>query len=257
MFSGSLLHTTTIWFAIALLVMSTYGCARSVKWNTYEDYNVNKLCKYARVGDIEKIDEQIRLGADVNARGENDNTPLLCMLDSQNEAGFKRLLEHGADPNISMTIDSGVSVMYMLVTHIESTSMLRLALQYGGNPNLVKGLGGKLPIVLSAISSGRDDAVYELIQAGLDVNSTSIGNGFRHTPLLYFASSSNRYKIALMLLKAGADPTLEAAAGNTILNTTIKKSLKHMERDGDRYPWLLKTIDYLENDLGHVVEKYW
>jgi ankyrin repeat protein len=251
------LYALKTWLIGILVVISVSGCASNVRWEWFDDHNVNKLCKYARVGDVQKIDELIAMGADVNARGEGNVTPLLCMLYSRNKTGFKRLLEHGADPNVKMTTDSGISVMLYLVTDIDDVSMLRLALKHGGNPNMTLGLKSTSPIVNFAIIDGRDDAIEELIQAGLDVNSTSTTDGFRHTPLLYFATSFNRYKIALMLLKAGADPTLDAGRGKTVLNTTIKRSLKRMDRDSDRYPWLLKTIDYLENDLGHVVEEYW
>ena len=68
-----------------------------------EYYFTNKaelmLVKAATIGNKKGMDKAIELGADVNAVGKDEATPLIWTLVKQNKTGFEYLLQKGANPN--------------------------------------------------------------------------------------------------------------------------------------------------------------
>src|SRR5438552_4071928 len=58
-----------------------------------------KLAEAARRGNIKEIDRLIAAGANVNAVGRHDITPLWWAGFAENYPGFEELLNKGADPN--------------------------------------------------------------------------------------------------------------------------------------------------------------
>ena len=111
------------------------------------DPNLKALAKAAGKGQLRKIDALISAGQDVNARGTGNITALFWAMRRNNLKGFKHLLQHGADPNV--VFDDGGTVMHWAVLQKNSDQFLILALEYGGNPNLVSGdYREKTPIFL-------------------------------------------------------------------------------------------------------------
>ena len=104
----------------------------------FADKGVATLAQAARDGDIARIDELAATGIDVNAKsavGLNAFvlTPAIFCVKGSPE-GFRRLLELGADPNLQC--DIGLSPISLAAGSLESEP-LRLALRFGGDPNLV------------------------------------------------------------------------------------------------------------------------
>ena len=100
-------------FALLFAVMpfaTMSGCNNNwhsnLNWNAedyFDDPKVIALCKAIQAQNIVKIDKLVAEGADVNARGKGNMTPLLWAFPGNNLNAFKRLLEHGADPNVEIT----------------------------------------------------------------------------------------------------------------------------------------------------------
>jgi uncharacterized protein len=109
-------------------------------------------------------------GADVNAIGRDGSTPLLWVLDHETsrrsmEFAIRFLVERGANPNFIRQADS-MSPMYFAVLQ-DSTDMLALFLEHGGDPNLLCAGGPALVLSVRA----RQIAMLEmLVQHGADVN---------------------------------------------------------------------------------------
>jgi hypothetical protein len=90
----------------------------------------------------------------------------------------KALLEAGADPNQQETYD-GTSPMMEAADDEDSSAMLRLMLQHGGNPNAMSqptqpdrvGLTPVTPLVFAA--RNRLESARLLVEAGADVNYSS------------------------------------------------------------------------------------
>ena len=109
----------------------------------FPDPQVRALAVAAGDGDIEEIDRLVQQGVDVNARGKQSATPLFWALRTWNLNGFTRLLELGADPNLSFQPDGEIPSSEATVMHLAMrppiTAFLKAALRHGGNPNLVGG----------------------------------------------------------------------------------------------------------------------
>jgi len=200
----------------------------------FSDPQVIELVLAASRGDTKKIDALVKAGVDVNTQGKDGVTPLIWMLPTRNKAGFTRLLEHGADPNI--TYDERYSVMWYLAGS-DLSEFLELALEYGGDANW---LGGNSTIIDPAITFGRVENIQILIEAGADVNFQNRVSG--GTPL-HAAGYSAQFQIAYLLLEAGADPRINNKTGRNGLLYAIEKS----GRPGgdDVYAWRQKVIEYL------------
>lgn len=78
------------------------------KWKA-EDYfdnpQVIALCKAIEANDLKEIDRLVADGANVNAKGKGNMTPLLWAFPDNKSKRFKKLLEHGADPNVIVEND--------------------------------------------------------------------------------------------------------------------------------------------------------
>jgi len=156
------------------------------------------------------------------------------MLPTRNKAGFTRLLEHGADPNI--TYDERYSVMWYLAGS-DLSEFLELALEYGGDANW---LGGNSTIISPAITFDRVENAKILIEAGADVNFQNRVSG--GTPL-HAAGGTRHYQIAYLLLEAGADPRINDSNGQNALLGRIEK--RGRPGGDDVYAWRQKVIEFL------------
>lgn len=215
---------------IILLMMPFFSCEAKGKILSkkelkkyFKEEKVIELIMAASRGDVAKIDRFVAQGADVNCKGKDNLTPLFCVALSLNIPGFKRLLEHGADPNIPMT--NGDSVIWWLTYGSkpeELIDMLKLALQHGGNPNwtfhndpqkkVIRVNEGE-PLIVTAVAS--DQAIEKiklLLDAGADINAKD-NKGFN----ALWAAVPQHYDVAYFLLQAGADYTAKNNSGKNFI----------------------------------------
>jgi len=184
----------------------------------FGDPKVVALCDAIERKDLAEIDRLVAEGADVTAKScVTHMTPLLYSFPS-GEAVFKRLLEHGADPNVVFghsfgtrgAIRPGDSIMTMCAKS-EFPNHLRLALEHGGDPNLADDRG-ETPI-FHAIMKGREEHLRLLIKSGADLEHK---DNYGRTPLLC-AAGWGAYKYALILIEAGADCRASGRKGGDIV----------------------------------------
>jgi len=172
----------------------------------YPDERVRALAEAAGNGDLKKIEALIADGTNVNSQGAKNVTPLFWGL--RNIDGFEKLLELGANPN---SIFAGSSIMHWTVKH-KNTEFLRVALQHGGNPNLVAGKLGESPIFKAIGVKGSDNrpAMLILLDSGADINFSPVGEKILGmsmggiTPVLV-AADLGRFDVVYELLLRGAD----------------------------------------------------
>ncbi|MGL6197166.1 MAG: ankyrin repeat domain-containing protein, partial [Thermoguttaceae bacterium] len=97
-----------------LSVMPTPNLSDSKSWyekfnwkaeDFFDDPKVVALCKAIETKDLEEIDRLVADGADVNAKGKGNMTPLFWAFPENKPEVFLRILEHGADPNVEVTSD--------------------------------------------------------------------------------------------------------------------------------------------------------
>lgn len=213
---------------VIVLLSSHIGCAEISKiakkswhekysWKAefyFEDPQVIALCHAIETGDLQEIDRLVAAGANVNAIGKGNMTPLLWAYPDNKPERFKRILEHGANPNVIFKSDfnTGQSTSFpgSSVTHLASETWFpkyfEYVFQHGGDPNLEKtstlGRGDTpLHVLIKGPSSHKNAKVNKLIElkANLDHESAS-----EITPVR-LAVGRGQYDTALQLLNAGAD----------------------------------------------------
>ncbi|HET7315261.1 ankyrin repeat domain-containing protein [Salinisphaera sp.] len=214
------------------------------------------LVEAASEGDIKGMQQAIAHGADVNAVGKDGMAPLIWTAAIHpNLQGFKYLLAHGADPNLVTDTDEGPGkdLAYIIkVAYLQSDPrFLKALLEAGADPNTVVGETDTLLFFPSL--DQRLSQTKLLIKYGANVNYQ--GPVYGITPIEN-AIDGRQFKAALLLLRSGADPTLEDSNGDGALTTlkmfraSAKKVAKNELPDG--YPELIQALKkrgYLEADF--------
>lgn len=210
---------------IASALSCSVGCAqgslksfhKKVGWKAedfFEDAKVIALCKAIEASDLKEMERLIKAGADVNAKGKGNMTPLLWAYPDNKPGRFKLLLEKGADPNVFienyLDVPGSIFLPGDSVTRLTAKSVFpehfELVLNHGGDVNLVNPQTKEclLSTVIQEAGGKTRERVKMLIDRGVDVNNMS--NGI--PPIITAASFFGQYKLATTLLEAGADPSL-------------------------------------------------
>ena len=232
----------------------------------FDDPKVIALCKAIEAKNLNEIDRLVADGADVNTRGKGNMTPLLWAFPENKPEVFKRILEHGADPNVVITshipppgpygIEPGDSVL-SFAAGIIYPNYFKYVMQHGGNPNLLD-KEGRSPLI-SVLSSSRPkkdkkEEIQILIDAGADLDYKNKEN---HTALST-AVSNGCYSNALQLLEAGASFNLLYSFednGNTIIyahSATIVHSI--MRQSDERWSVGTNQTPEQENEYMKLIE---
>ncbi len=178
----------------------------------FTDPKVIALCHAIEADDIPEIDRLAKSGADVNAKGKDNMTPLLWAFPDNKIERFKRLLELGGNPNVITRSDfnthgkmgRGDSVTHM-ACRTAFPGYFEAVFAHGGDPNLVGNriLPSETPLfsVMNGSAVNKKAKVRILIDKGADLNHIY---GQLATPAME-AAGGGQYDIALMLLEAGAN----------------------------------------------------
>lgn len=206
-------------------------------------------------GDDVRMRELLAQGADVDAVGKKEMRPLFWALAKQSLKGFTFLLEKGADPNFYMEdIDDQPhqhkpSLMEFLA-EADAQQYLKLALEHGGNPNLVVEsyypdgrLSSRNTIIFSAIMRNQTENVRILAEAGANLDYQ---NSAKQTPMMTAAGIKN-FDIVYLLLEKGADPTLKNRWDMDVIDRIKKYGDRGMRKGGEQYRWYLKVIEELKS----------
>jgi len=216
--------------ALALLMIT--GCGRLVGMRkTYhqrcgwkaEDYFIDPrviaLCRAIEANDLAEMERLVQAGADVNARGKGNMTPLLWAFPDNHLPRFKWLLEHGADPNVKIESEfntRGFMIPGDAVTHfVCKTAFLGYfdaVFEHGGDPNLRTTRYEDVPLTLVIKGGGggdREGKIRALIAAGADPDVLSGG----WTQAMRAVAWGGQYGLASLLLDLGADHMVYEANG--------------------------------------------
>lgn len=210
------MSTTNVWCRSAwlilmalgmLTIMQTAGCGEvKISGKTASDVFHNPqtlaLVEAACHGDLAKVDALVKQGANVNATGYRDMTPLFWTMLCKNYAGVKELLESGADPNYKMEGD--MSAMWAAAGS-DDLHFLPMMLAHGGDPNIWAGADSALMI---AMEQNRKQNFQSLLEHGADINAHDAGGNTVAT----YAAALAKFDILEMLLKRGYDFDLQGLA---------------------------------------------
>ena len=183
----------------------------------------------------------VRAGADVNARDEDDHTPLhRAARTNDNAAVTTALIDAGAD--VEAWTDETISYHYSwhgtplhaAAGHNENPAVTAALLEAGANVNAQSEDVVGTPLHRAAILNPNPAVARLLIEAGADVNAWGMTYvsccwaRYRQTPL-HLAAQANP-AVFLLLLDAGADPTAVDQADKTPMDyATEDEALRELE----------------------------
>ena len=164
--------------------------------------------------DLDRMKELIAAGADVNARGKENMTPLLWAFFDGKPERFRLLLEAGADPNVSIESDFGIPHALNpgdSVTHMACRSEFGHfwdVFAHGGDPNLPNkeaAFRGETPVysVIKSAAGDKKERIARLAELGASLNRAP---GVEASPLVTAEGYFGRYDLCLLLIDLGADP---------------------------------------------------
>ncbi|MCA9043264.1 MAG: hypothetical protein KDA69_03030 [Planctomycetaceae bacterium] len=254
-----------------LLSLPATGCSQGWHekhgWDAeayFTDPQVVALCQAIEAKDVEELDRLAKAGANVNAVGKDNMTPLLWAFPEQNTECFKRLLELGANPNVMFDgrkiPPRGAFWFHDSVTHMSlrtaRMSYFELVYQHGGDPKLIGGVPGETdPPIITAVQSGGPDRkkkIEQLLELGADIHQKDSAGREAVTVAVGWGG---QYELALWLLKKGADPKAQRPDQKTWL---IHKVLVERKRARSLPEEIQKDYDalvaYLE-EQGESLEQ--
>ena len=214
--------------------------------------------------DFTKVDYVIKQGANIDARDNQQLTPLMLAVKGGNYDLVRALLKYGADfdavdedgwsavmhaawnnePKMIRTI-SAYGANLELVEKLTHSTALGLAatkgqplalvalLDSGAKPNSKNGKAGYTALMIVA-KIGSLPAAQVLTQYGAEVNVQNAGG----VTALMIAAANDHMKMVALLVKAGADTSLKDANGQTALDLAKQSEA-------------MKSVNYLTKKLAN------
>lgn len=167
---------------------------------------IGSLVKASRKGDLERIEQLLDCGINVNASNKRNKYPLIEALDSGHLEAVKMLLGAGANANSALWSAS----------EKDDRETVEILLEAGGDANMNE--NGLTPL-LRAVCYRNLEVVELLLDHGADVNAEL--NGSAHGNALSAAMDPESIDIAKLLLKRGADVHAESTCYGSVLQTAI------------------------------------
>lgn len=270
-------------------IVATTACSKEVaqkatkSWHSkfnwkaedyFDDPVVIALCRAIELNDIKKIDRLVADGADVNAQGKGKMTPLLWAFPDNRPARFKRLLEHGANPNIIIKSDFNTNMSGMVpgesVTLMACSTWFPKYFDYvflhGGDPNLAHHKDRTTPLfaLIRGPAKEKKRKVQKLIDLGANIDANK---GYQYTggstPIMVAASCFGQYDLALVLLQAGADFKVRKTVGKFKLVNIVLREASRLAFIGPKqradYKKLVQWLDEQGESLeeAKATDKNW
>ncbi|TWC61955.1 ankyrin repeat protein [Herbaspirillum sp. SJZ099] len=162
-----------------------------------------ELATAAAKGDVGEVSRLVSVGANVNAAGDKNMTPLMWAFSAQNVEGMRALLEAGADPNQRFGPEKNIHPVWMAAT-MDKPDRLKVLLEFKGDPNATGG-GAYFNALMQAVKYPEN--IKLLVQAGADVNATdgigdtvalAAANLAQFDTLIYLLEHGYRYNLPLI-----------------------------------------------------------
>ncbi|HEX6887732.1 MAG TPA: ankyrin repeat domain-containing protein, partial [Candidatus Nanopelagicales bacterium] len=184
------------------------------------------LLRAARGGDADAAALAIRAGADLEARDDNDRTPLLLAAANDRVPVARLLVALGADPD---ALDDRHDTPWLVTGVTGSVRMLEALLPADPDLTIRNRFGGTA--LIPASERGHADYVARVLQTGIDVDHV---NDLGWTALLEAVilgdGGPEHQQVVRLLLAAGADTTIPDRDGRTALDHARAKGYTEIVR---------------------------
>ena len=242
----------------------------------FDDPQVVELCEAIFAGDIERMEQLIDEGVDVNAKGECGMNPLYWAFHLHTDPRpFGCLIKHGADPNIIVNMmgrrEEQVVFPGYSVTHLSMRRLynrhFKTVFENGGDPNLINECPLKLRqspafFELSSLAPDCEERIKLLVEKGANFDLPS-GFGFSFLMASCLADD-RRCEIGLYVVESGfVDPHLTLQAKSGRHEGLYLRAIHHLamtqqvidKKEGlaDELPHYFKLVAKLE-ELGESLE---
>jgi ankyrin repeat protein len=168
-----------------------------------------QLARAAAEGRVEDVRRLVKGGAQVNAVGKQNMTPLVWALTARNPAGMRALLELGADPNQRVGPEKQFHPVWLAAGQ-DKPEQLQVLLDFKGDPNAPHKGADYVPLMRAVMNAGSASLsnVQLLVASGANINdSDQIGN-----PVVLAAASLAKFEIVLFALQNGYNNNLPLLA---------------------------------------------
>lgn len=204
----------------------------------FSNPQLRALAVAAQHGDVKRIDNLIAQGVDVNGSGRYGIAPLFSAWQARNKEGFEALLKHGANPNNIWTTGH---TLLNLIAGSSDPDLLKLALKYGADPDLVAPRLDETPIFAAVEYRNGNVNVPILIKAGANLN-------YQKKPsmktAIMDAAELGQFDLVYELLEAGADYKLKDTRGRD-LRDSIRFSYR-ITMKPIQHHWRDRVIEFLK-----------
>jgi hypothetical protein len=230
--------------------------------NFFPDQKIVELCYAVKKGDIEKMEELVKLGVDINTIGKDGMTPFLWTIKFSKirdieiiKKDFKWFVEHKADPTkiYDASLQQGYSIRaHYTVFHTVAKSSDSFYLKTLLESNLIKNIDVELPenshptALLQAELSDQFENFKLLLDYGADKDK-KIGKFKKAT--LNIVEGNMSWQFAYEILKRGANFNTNMRGGQSEIVRVIEDIVFHPSvslnyRGAD---YRQKCVEYLEN----------
>jgi ankyrin repeat protein len=166
-----------------------------------------------------KIKKLLSEGADINAKGTFNKTPLIISLERRNNKLIKLLIDNGANLNLAAG-SLGETPLLIAISNREDGITLML-LDKGADPNISSRGSRKHPII-ELIKAGDSYKSFDImLNKVVDINAAT--NHYNETALHYAAAAYDTYYLK-RLLEKGANIEAKNNRGLTPLHMAVRAS---------------------------------
>jgi ankyrin repeat protein len=189
------------------------------------------------------IAEALKAGANVNARGIHNITPLMMAVDRLKHNAVAELLAQGANPNLKA--DDGAGAVSLAVENYREAPNIMFAIfQGGGNPDTRR--PDNDPVIIRFLNDRNCEFIRHMKALGADLNITTRGDD----PLITDASTARDWDVVWCLIELGARYDHEQTSRRPL---SISLAAKTPSPDSPIYPYKKKVWQFLK-DHGVAVQ---
>jgi len=182
------------------------------------------------------IARALAAGAQVNARGRHNVTPLMVAVDRLKPQAVAELLARGADPNLKA--DDGAGAVSLAVENYRrAPEIMEMIFRGGGDPNTRR--PDNDPVIMDFVDARNCEYIRYMKAHGADLDILTRGGD----PIITDASVGQDWDIVWCLIELGAKFDYEQTSRRPI-GRSLKRAFP--SPDSPIYPYKVKVWEFLK-----------